>query len=93
MMRDREKPSARAASTNSSSRSDRKLARTMRVMPSQPVRPSTRMTVFSLRPRIVAMATASTMYGIARNTSVRRMMSVSVTAAEEAGEARRGARR
>ena len=50
MMRVRLKASARAASTNSSSLSDRKLARTIRVIASQPVRPSTRMTVFSLRP-------------------------------------------
>ena len=48
-------------------------------MPSQPVRPNTRMIVFSLRPRIVAIATASTMYGMARKTSVRRMIRLSLT--------------
>ena len=50
----------------------------MRLMASQPVRPSTRMIEFSLRPKIVAMAMASTMYGMARKMSVMRISSVSV---------------
>ena len=61
MMRMRPKPSARAASTYSSSTQGRKLARTMRQMPSQPVSPSTRITEFTLWPKIVATATARMM--------------------------------
>jgi hypothetical protein len=57
--------------------SPRKLERTIRQMPSQPVKPRTTMTVFSPLPSVAAMATASTMYGMDRNTSVRRMISVS----------------
>jgi hypothetical protein len=60
MMRAREKPRARAASMYSRFLSDRKLARTIRVMASHPVSPRTRMTAFSLRPNTVAMATART---------------------------------
>jgi hypothetical protein len=36
------------------------------------------MTAFSLRPNTDAMATASTMYGMERNTSITRLMTVSV---------------
>ena len=42
----------------------------MRVIASQPVSPSTRMTEFSLRPNIVAIAIARMMYGMA-SSSVR----------------------
>jgi hypothetical protein len=45
----------------------------MRVIASHPVRPSTRITEFSLRPNRVAMTMASTMYGIANRMSVIRM--------------------
>ena len=44
---------------------------------SHPVSPSTRITVFTLRPRTVAMATARMTYGIDRKMSVNRMISVS----------------
>ena len=50
-----------AASTYSRRFSERKLARTMRAMASQPVTPRTMMIAFSLRPNTDAMATASTM--------------------------------
>jgi hypothetical protein len=61
MIRSRPAPRAVAASTYSSWRSDRKLERTMRQMASHPVSPRTTITVFSPRPRTVAMATARMM--------------------------------
>ena len=47
-------------------------------MPSQPVRPSTRITELTLWPKIVATAMARMMYGIARKMSVNRMIRLSV---------------
>ena len=78
IIRFRAKPCAGAASTYSICFRPRKLDRTMRLMASHPVRPSTRMIEFSLRPKIVAMATARTMYGIDRKMSMMRISSESV---------------